>query len=665
MLLEHLDDLIDEEAAVTERNRKKLTSIPNARQISRRSAAAIKRELEELSNRSNKTGATRESLRSLLDSTASSASSTRSTPNRISDKQIKQLESAVNLLVHQVEAGAPQQPATRVLSDADRRRIEKLQERIAVNNHILARPVTIAQTGGYDVLRQEIRDYEAEIRSILQASAISAPHLTQGETENAVARAAVINDRIDQIDEALATQPGRGMANLLGMQRRTLENARASTIDPVPPQSVMVGVPDPVLEDGYLNNLRQAEQEEEERLTRLRAGRSMAAARRNLEHLRGLIRDRQAEVSRLTPSSEPAPDSVPQSIPVPGTETQVPLSAVQRMMEVQGRLIDRLDHERRLSGAPAFPLLDLRQDPTNPTRYVPRNVPFETQRGRQALEARTASEGADIDREQAELQVARSRIERLAAAISSKITPDVIKEEQTKFARMAEEAAKGNRLIAQSEAARLKKSKGPPVNDLRAAAKHAFMPPATARRLNEEADIRVNKAPAIRQELAEPAPGIATGLSDLELETSVLQRIARNPDSLPGTVAILNEELARREDENRAVRAVLEQGPADTAQSPPPSNPPEPQSERAISNPTVKGEGLQHVTAATFPSGKWTTASSLRWLRSNGLHPIRKSTKINGAYSYALQSPAGYSSFNSVKMSHKNKDFTIVYGTPK
>jgi hypothetical protein len=74
---------------------------------------------------------------------------------------------------------------------------------------------------------------------------------------------------------------------------------------------------------------------------------------------------------------------------------------------------------------------------------------------------------------------------------------------------------------------------------------------------------------------------------------------------------------------------------------------------------------MQHVTAATFPSSKWTTASSLRWLRSNGLHPIRKSTKINGAYSYALQSPAGYSSFNSVKMSHKNKDFTIVYGTPK
>ena len=87
---------------------------------------------------------------------------------------------------------------------------------------------------------------------------------------------------------------------------------------------------------------------------------------------------------------------------------------------------------------------------------------------------------------------------------------------------------------------------------------------------------------------------------------------------------------------------------------PPPSNPPEP-----------RGAGLQHVTAATFPASKWTTASSLRWLRSNGLHPIRKSTKINGAYSYALQSPVSYSSFNSVNMSHKNKDFTIVYGTPK
>jgi len=734
MILERLEELLDDEDEGTERTRMRLAAVPNARQISRRSAAAIKKELDELA-RTGKTAATREAIMPSLGSTtssasstssapgrlredqlkkmeaamsrlvqkaaeaealrpslgsttssssstsvaprSSSASSTSSAPSRLSDAQINKLQAAMNRLVQQADAGAPpqrpQQPATREWTDAERRRIERLQQRIAVNNSILAQPMPIHLTGGYDVLRQEIRDAEAELRDMLQARN-APPPMTQAEAENAVARAADINDRIDQIDEALATQPGRGMANLLGMQRRTLENDRASIIDPgPPPQSVMVGVPDPVQEDEYLNNLRQAEQEEEKRLTRVRAGRSIAEAQLNLAHLRGLIRDRLAERSRFTPSSEPvlsAQESVQQSIPVPGTETQVPLSAVQSLMEVQGRLIDRLDHERRLATAPSPAILDLRYDPATGQHYS-RDIPFETPRGRQALEVRPSQKGSDIDREQAELQVPRNRMDTLLQAIAAKITPDLIKEEKIRFARMAEEAAKGNKLIAQSEAARLKGAKGPPVNDLRAAARLAFMPPATARRLNEEADRRVGKAPAVVQDTAEPAPGLATGISDLELETSALQRAARSPDSLPGTIALLNAELVRRGEDERDVRTALGlpplQGPspADTVVIPVPSNTPEPQSELAIQNPTVNGNGLQHVTAATFPSGKWTTASSLRWLRSNGLHPIRKSTKINGAYSYALQSPAGYSSFNSVKMSHKNKDFTIVYGTPK
>jgi len=633
MLLDHLEDLIDEEATDTERNRTRMTSIPNARQISRRSAAAIKKELDELSTRSNKTGATRETLRSLLGSTSSSASSTASAPKKISNAQIKKLEAAMNRLVEK-EAEArpqrPQRPATRVvLSDADRSRIEELQQRISAANSILSQPMSSSQSAGLDELRQQARYDEEEIRDLLEANTLPA-------------------------------LPTISVPTLV--------------VPPPPPQQVVVDVPNPVQVDAQLSALRQLEKEEEAKTRQKRAGKSVAAAQRNLEHIRGLIRERENEVASVTPSSEPvlsAQESVQQSIPVPGTETQVPLSAVQSLMAAQSRLIDSLDNQSRRADAPAAALLDLRQDPVNPTRYVPRNVPFETPRGRQALEVRTQENASEIDRQQAELQVARSRMEKLVAAISSKITPDVIKEEQTRFARMAEEAAKGNKLIAQSEAARLKKSKGPPVNDLRAAAKLAFMPPATARRLNEEADLRVNKAPAVVREFAEPAPGIATGISDLELPTSDLQRIARSPDSLPGTIALLNAELIRRGEDERDVRTALGlpqlQGPgtADTAQIPPPSNPPEPSSQDGPATGSVNGTGLQHVTAATFPSSKWTTASSLRWLRSNGLHPIRKSTKINGAYSYALQSPVGYSSFNSVKMSHKNKDFTIVYGTPK
>ena len=362
-------------------------------------------------------------------------------------------------------------------------------------------------------------------------------------------------------------------------------------------------------------------------------------------------------------STIPEPATAPQSIVVPGTETQVPLSAVQGLMAAQSRILDSLDHQTRVANAPSAATLDLRYDPFT-KQYYSRDSPYETPRGRQALEVRPSQQGSDIDREQAELRVPRSRMETLVQEIASKLTPDLIKEEKIRFARMAEESELGNKLIEQSRNARLKKTKGPPVDNLRRAAKHSFMPPATARRLNEEADIRVGKAHAVVQETAEPAPGMATGLSDLELPSSVLQRIAQSPDSLPGTIALINEELVRRGEDERSVRDVLVRpppGPADTVVIPPPSNPPEPPSQDG----PATGAGLQHVTAATFPSSKWTTASSLRWLRSNGLHPIRKSTKINGAYSYALQSPAGYSSFNSVKMSHKNKDFTIVYGTPK
>ena len=440
-------------------------------------------------------------------------------------------------------------------------------------------------------------------------------------------------------------------------------------------QQMVVSVPSVSAVSDELNELEERASVLRQKLSLKRAGRSLAEAKRELESI--LERQQQIlnETAAATPSSGPAPAAVQQSIPVPGTETQVPLSAVQNLMAAQSRIIDSLDAQRRLADAPSRALLDIRQDPGNPTRYIPRDAPFETPRGRQAIEARIVAKASEIDRQQAELQVARSRMGKLVEAISSKVTPDVIKEEQTRFARMAEESAKGNRLIAQSEEARLKKTKGPPVADLRAAAKLSFMPPATARRLQEEADIRVGKAPGIRQEQAEPAPGIATGLSDLDLSSSVLQRLARSTDSLPGTIALLNAELIRRGEDERDVRTALGlphlegPGPANTVVIPPPPNPPEPQSELAVADPnaspTVNGKGLQHVTAATFPASKWTTASSLRWLRSNGLHPIRKSTKINGAYSYALQSPVAYSSFNSVNMSHKNKDFTIVYGTPK
>ncbi len=494
------------------------------------------------------------------------------------------------------------------------------------------------------------------------------PPMTQEETENAIARAVAINDQIHQIDQALQTQPSRGIANLLGMQRQTLEDARASIIDPVqvypltvppppppppPPQNIMVGVPDPVREDEYLNNLRQAEQAELKRLTRLRAGKSIAEAQLNIAHLRGLIRDRVAEVSRLTPSSEPsapAPASVPQSIVVPGTEAPAVIPSNQeaafqrasqdandrrRLEEENARLreVNRLQElamERAASSLQAQEQLRANEaaasqaDPTRP-RLVAK--PPET------AEAQTYVDSLDlIRRASTKRDPSGPRVGTVDAKIA-RGEPVSLEDRQRNFERTVDANQRAEELLLQKE---------PKLEDIRAVRRLVHLGPEQKQNLDELIALRTNQPPPVRVPREPPLPPIVTA-----------ETLAR-PPMVPfsGQVSINPDVL---------VVPVSNPDPPQTVRIPPRSNPPEPSSQDG----PATGAGLQHVTAATFPSRKWTTASSLRWLRSNGLHPIRKSTKINGAYSYALQSPAGYSSFNSVKMSHKNKDFTIVYGTPK
>jgi hypothetical protein len=604
MLLEHLEDLIDEAAADTERNRKKLTSIPNARQISRRSAAAIKKELDELSNRSNKTAATRESLRSLLGSTASSASSTSSAPSRLSDKQINTLQAAMNRLVQQAEAGAPsqqtqrpQRPATRVvLSEADRIRIEELQENIAAANNILARPRSSTQSDEFDDLRQQVRNDEAEIRDILEASTVPVP-------------------------------PSETPA----------------------PQQVVVSVPDPVQVDAYLSTLRQLEKEEEAKTRQNRAGKSIAEAQLNLANIRRLIRERENEVASVTPSSAPVQPqpTVQQSIPVPGTETQTPDSQQETIMSQYAIEIGRLNQK----------ILDLQRQLVNDDAQKDQAV-----RGMRAAEKELSDQIKKLKAEKSALNVklyaatAPSEKDlRASAPTATVVSPEELAAIESfvmatvkskkglkpgtvdaymKSGKKIDIDARSQQFQRQLDALNRAKSQIADPNttpsDLRNTAKLGDTGESMRERLLDEADRRDPNAIILRE-----------------------PRAPRVPTITPAQLAMISQEVE------------TDRAPANTVVIPPAENLPEPQSELAIPEPTVNGNGLQHVTAATFPSGKWTTASSLRWLRSNGLHPIRKSTKINGAYSYALQSPAGYSSFNSVKMSHKNKDFTIVYGTPK
>lgn len=626
-ILDDLEDLLDEEARPTSRQSSARTSLQSARQISSRRAVEVKKELAELSKRGNSTADTRESIRSLLASTPtsgrSSVSSSESATGRISDDQIKKLEAAMRRLVRK-EAEAAQAEAEAA----------KEEPRLVTN-----RPQRPQQT------LSSISGMQDEIARLQQS--------------------------VENANRALAQPRPRSSADVERLVRERDENIERiryllGSIDTSPPaQQMVVSVPDPVSVNDELSMLKEREAVLRRQLSLQRAGRSLAGARRELEYVLGQQQQLLNETASATPSSDPAsasgPAHVHQSIPVPGTETQVPLpsdqemvpfSYVQGMMDAQERLLDRLSIADRVAKASAPPLLDLRQNPKNEDEYSSRALQFITPKGKIALEARTEQTGRDIEREAAELVVPGTRLKKLLEAIQSKVKPDIINEEKIKFAREAEEAAEAQKLIAQSEKARKEGTKGPAVADMRRVAKHVFMPPSAARRLNEEADLRVEKSSAVLSEPAETVPGISTGIDDLELPTNILREMAASREFLPGTLARIDAELARREENEQALRDVLDL--SQSATIPPPSNPPEP-----------RGDGLQHVTAATFPASKWTTASSLRWLRSNGLHPIRKSTKINGAYSYALQSPVSYSSFNSVKMSHKNKDFTIVYGTPK
>jgi hypothetical protein len=450
------------------------------------------------------------------------------------------------------------------------------------------------------------------------------------------------------------------MANLLGMQRQTLENARDSIINPVPmypinvplPQSVMVGVPDPVLEDEYLNNLRQAEQEELKRLTRLRAGTSIAEARLNIEHLRGLIRDREAEVSRLTPSSEPAPASVPQSIVVPGTEAPAPsnqevafqrasqdASELRRLQEENARLqeanrLQELAMERAASSLQAQE--QLRANEAAASQADP-SLPRLVAKPPEMADAQTYVDSLDLIRR---ASTKRDPSGPHVGTVDAKIArgePVSLEDRQRNFERTADANQRAEELLRQEK---------PKLEDVRAVRRLVHLGPEQKQNLDELIALRTNQPPPVRVPREPPLPPIVTA-----------ETLAR-PPMVPfsGQVSINPDVI---------VAPVSNPDPPQTVAIPPRSNPPAPSSQDGPARGSVNGTGLQHVTAATFPSSKWTTASSLRWLRSNGLHPIRKSTKINGAYSYALQSPAGYSSFNSVKMSHKNKDFTIVYGTPK
>jgi len=377
---------------------------------------------------------------------------------------------------------------------------------------------------------------------------------------------------------------------------------------------------------------------------------------RTLESVLGAIKDIERETAAATPS-EPTTASVTQSIVVPGTEASV--------VTVPGSMF-------------------------SVPQEIPRNQPVDYQR---ALIA--SQEAIDRQRIEAENAVLLQQREQLLRGIRARdeeiANEDAIKARREDIDRRVAAAPSEAELRASAPTAvgvspkelaaiqsfvmaTVKSNKGykPGTVDSLMASKKAIDPEKRNIQFQRQADA-LNRANAQISDPRTTPSELRTTASLQILGRSARERLMAEADRRDGDRSgVLREPAAQNVPIVTPTQLAMvsreietDRAPANTVVIPPPSNPPDPQSELAISNPTVNGNGLQHVTAATFPSSKWTTASSLRWLRSNGLHPIRKSTKINGSYSYAIKSPSGYSSFNSVKMSHKNKDFTIVYGTPK
>lgn len=476
------------------------------------------------------------------------------------------------------------------------------------------------------------------------------PQQTLSSTSGMQDEIARLQQSVENKNRALAQPRPRSSADVERLVQERDEDINRiryllGSIDTSPPaqqmvspqaQQMVISVPDPVVVNSELQALRLRELQLEEKIALQRAGKSKASSRLELEDVRGAIREIESETNAATPSSAPSvpsvPSSVQQSIAIPGTETPAPItyaplsSAVSQATTYQQELIRsqqeiaRLQEESRLqnlamerAAASLVAQAQLAANEAGPSRpRVSRST------------VTTASTGTYIDpsdlirRNPTQTNPSGPRVGTVDAKMARGETVS-LEERQRNFQRTAD---------ANQRAEALQQETKPSLKDIRSIRALAHLGPEQRRNLDDLIARRTNLPLPTRP--PENVPTVTT------------QQLAMVPS---GTQASLGPDVIV--------------GPASIPDPPqidipPRSNPPEP-----------TGDGLQHVTAATFPASKWTTASSLRWLRSNGLFPIRKSTKINGSYSYALQSPAAYSSFNSVKMSHKNKDFTIVYGTPK
>lgn len=68
------------------------------------------------------------------------------------------------------------------------------------------------------------------------------------------------------------------------------------------------------------------------------------------------------------------------------------------------------------------------------------------------------------------------------------------------------------------------------------------------------------------------------------------------------------------------------------------------------------------LQAVTFPDKDWKTSSSLRWLRSNGIKPIKKADKQGTLFRYRITDPKGFTEYYTSDLMSRGRKIHLVYG---
>lgn len=78
----------------------------------------------------------------------------------------------------------------------------------------------------------------------------------------------------------------------------------------------------------------------------------------------------------------------------------------------------------------------------------------------------------------------------------------------------------------------------------------------------------------------------------------------------------------------------------------------------------MRGCGQYTLQAITFPDTDWKTSSSLRWLRSNGIKPIKKADHTGSLYRYRIVDPKEFTKYYTSELMSRGRKINMVYGKP-